>query len=583
MPGPSVPAIMAQMRASLALAVVAALLLSDGGSAIAVEVARTAEAPAAEVPALAPALPGLSGPPGSGGAVDQTLTASGLPDAAVGPRTAAAEPQAEASGLAAEASAAASAPGAAIASARGAREAGEGKAGWSSALRRFFDRSRPAAAEDDSTPVPSTLGRFAPEDVPVLLVAPGRAPERSTLAAAAELIEERGLSADFASRGHFRLVVGDQAKQGDLTEDQLSPLLRLLRSYGLAPDDARVRVERMVVKTGEAGPSVQPASPQAAPFSPARAAVRLAVGAAAGAAAFWAFGATYPLAAVMVAGFASIADRFVVEAAYSIRLFIAALRQSRRPTWKEVGGGFVGKIAPGILNAVAFWAMYNASGPHHAAAAVAIGLSLAVETFHGVWADSWNNLQAKLSAYRGSVYQGVFNFVYGGLIGASYRLVAFIALSMAPPWTGEYWAPMIVMMLIGTFVSTLGFRGMNGLYEKGVITRWGRSKRQYLRDIFMMVTGPLFGTGYVMLTWVAFAIQQSLDLYFFYRNNRTPTEPILYVSDPGVARTDEFDHSFVRPIDPMKQATDALLGNPIAKGALAAYRWVKGRLSGPSK
>jgi len=540
------------LRNTLALTLVSGLLCAQGGSAIAGELGRSAETPGARLPSLAAPAPAAG------------LEAASLADPVLGLVAPAAIGAAEAPAAPAAAQTAAPATAAAAA----ARTANSAPDKRESASAGESEASRQNGLFDGA------LGSLSPDQVPVLLVAPGRAPERSTLAQARSLIEERGLTSAFAAEGHFRLVIGDQAN-GGLTEDQLQPMLGLLRSHGLSPDESRARVERVMIKAPETPTPSAPAPATPAKSSLPRALARLAVGAAAGAAAFAAFGDTYPLGAAMLAGFASVADRFVVETRYSWRLFRSALRESRRPTWKEVGGGFVGKIAPGILNAFTFWAMYNASGPHHVGAAVAIALSLAVETFHGVWADTWNNLQAKLSAYRGAMYQGLFNFVYGGLIGASYRLVAFITLGMAPPWTGEYWGPMLAMMVIGTFVSTLGYRGLNGLYEKGEITRWGRSGRQYFRDIFMMITGPLFGTGYLALTALAFTIQQCVDLYFFYRNKRTATKPILYVADPAVADSQEFDRAFVHPIDPLKQAVATVADNPLGRLAVAGYRALK--------
>jgi hypothetical protein len=448
------------------------------------------------------------------------------------------------------------------------------------AAARAFDGSAASAAQTPDAPPAAAL---PPGRIRAYLVRAGQKPVMSTLEELPALAARTGFAADFNKNGHLRLVLADGKLAGPtLADADVAALKAALAAGGLVAADARTRTESIPLRTGL--PSVEEASAAAAAkphASRIQSAVRLAVGAGVAALYVAHFGMGNSLAPIFLAFVVANVDRAVRELAYAAGMLKAAFKESKAPRWNEVLGGVVGKIVPAIVNLGIFAAMYHG---HPVALALSAALSLAVETFHGVWVNAWDTFQSKIGRHRGLVYQNVFNFIYGQMISGGFRTITYFTIgNVPPPWAIEYWKAVSLMTFIGTFCGTLGYRGLNSIYDKGRIPRWGRAGIQQLRDFCMMMIGPFFGTGNMFMTWLLFGIMQSVDLTIYAVDRRLDTRPLIYLADERVASSDTFKAIYIDRASPFQEAVDGLKNSVLAKPFIAGYRWVAARVSRPKK
>ncbi|MFI5361279.1 MAG: hypothetical protein ACHQ49_04860 [Elusimicrobiota bacterium] len=452
------------------------------------------------------------------------------------------------------------------------------------AFRPALDRAeiRTSADADGAVRFDGSSSKNALDEsnLTVILMRPGAKAVTTTLAQLHKSLSSGEYSKLFNKNGHLRVVLADGKLGGPtISETDVPSIVAAVRAAGLEAADKRTRNEAIhVTLPGSAAAPAQAdgAAPQAVPkVSTSHYVIRAAVGAATIGTYLAIFGATNILGMVMLAGIASNLDRLVKETIYSVTMLKAAMRESKHPGWTEVVGGLLSKVIPAFINIGVFATMYRG---HHAALIASVALSLLVETFHGVWVNAWDTFQSKIGRHRGPLFQNIFNFFYGQLISGSYRLIAFFALAMAPPWSVAYWKPMIVMTVIGTFCGTLGYRGLNSMYEKGRVPRKGRAGIQQARDLLMMLVGPFFSTGNMFLTWLIFFSQQSIDLVIYGIDRRLQTRPIVYVADTKVAQSEDFHKIYLaEKSSAVNDALEGVKGFILVKPFVALYRWAKAR------
>ncbi len=248
------------------------------------------------------------------------------------------------------------------------------------------------------------------------------------------------------------------------------------------------------------------------------------------------------------------------------------------PLWSEVLGGFVSKSAPLAFSAATYWAVIGPSHPWLLGGA--IGISLFLEVFHGIFLNTWNEFQNNLKKLRGMGYQIGFTWAYMQSFGAALRTLSWAAApgKTVPVWSPVYWKDLIVMSVLGTFFGTLGINGLNALYEKGRIRRWQRSAIQQVRDLLMLAAGPLFATGSMTLFWAVFGTSQAIDFTIYMLGTRAKRRTVLYAASAEASQTAEFSSKF--PVEdqrgkpgPLKQAWQGIVEGPFGR----AGRWI-GRL-----
>ncbi|MBI2362996.1 MAG: hypothetical protein HYV15_06410, partial [Elusimicrobia bacterium] len=249
------------------------------------------------------------------------------------------------------------------------------------------------------------------------------------------------------------------------------------------------------------------------------------------------------------------------EAAFLGRTLAAAYT---KPTKAEFWGGVISKGPAFVLSAM-WWAKLFLP-VHPAAFAAALGFSLALQAFHGVWINTWQNFQNLISRQRGLGYQTVFNFFYMQSTSALFRLISYAVIAgTVPPWALAYWRDMGIATVLGTFFGTLGYAGVNGLYDKGRISRRTRSYIQQGRDLFFLLAGTFFASGSMTVFWTLFVIQQSVDISLYILGQRAKARPIAVAADAAVAETGDFKSVYSmtdaapRP-SALRQALDAVLG-----------------------
>lgn len=198
------------------------------------------------------------------------------------------------------------------------------------------------------------------------------------------------------------------------------------------------------------------------------------------------------------------------EGSYPFRALACALT---RPTKNEVVGGVISK-GPGIVVAVAWWTRLLLPD-HPVVFAVIITLTVLHEGFHGIWVYSWQEFQA-IIGMRGFIYQTVLNLLYMQVTLAIYRILTWLAIpSTILPWQIAYWRDVSIVVVAGSVSGTLGYRGLNALYDKRRISRSMRSHIQQGRDLFLSLASSIFASSSMNLFWVLFAVQQLFDYTIF--------------------------------------------------------------------
>lgn len=270
------------------------------------------------------------------------------------------------------------------------------------------------------------------------------------------------------------------------------------------------------------------------------------------------------------------------EARFLAKTFASAFT---RPTLSEFVGGAVTKTPPFIANVVTWWV---AIGPSHPVLlSMAIALSLALETFHGVFLNTWNNFQDGIYKQRSGSYQITFNWLYMQATGAMFRTLAWAADAtgkVVPVWSWRYWKDLGIMSLAGTFFGSLGYRGLNALHQKYRLKRWQRSAIQQVRDLFMLIAGPFFAAGAMEVFWMIFLVQQGLDLAIFIAGIMATQREVT----PEEAASEKFRKDYPAPstepeLSVGQQAVKALLDNPFVWPFTALYRlgrWLYRRAAG---
>ena len=391
-------------------------------------------------------------------------------------------------------------------------------------------RSGPPAAEARGS-------ERSPQDIlsrtKVFLTRAGQEPVSATLATLGEaLAASPDFKASLNKEGRIRVVLSKDTPHGGLVQADVEKLQQALSGYGIT---ARLQVENIPIDWSRGPAKTEEAAGQSSSAPQHKAGINP---------------ITLPFR----------------EAAYLGRTFAASYTS---PTKAEILGGIATKAFPSFL-AVGVWASQFAGFP--VAMAAAIGLSLALNAFHGIWINTWSNFQNNIAKQRGLQYQTIFNLLYGQWWGAAFRTIAWTVIPKTiPPWALGYWKDMGVSTIAGTFFGSLGYQGLNALYDHGRLNRWQRGAIQQLRDIFFCLAGTFFSSGSMVLFWTMFAAQQGLDLAIYLVGLTAKRRPILYVADEMVAASPEFQgmypvgHGSGEQLSPLKAALKMLLESPFVK------------------
>ncbi|MBI5624210.1 MAG: hypothetical protein HY924_10555 [Elusimicrobia bacterium] len=408
------------------------------------------------------------------------------------------------------------------------------KVGESISLRRFFDGGMGASVPGGESLSPSAVGdgqaraKAEPDlsKVKVYLTRHGSDPVETDLKSLSSLLaSDPAYLESLNKKGRVRLIIGEGAGSGTLTRADESFIRRTVESYGVT---ARVDVEKLSVSAPKKAQEVE------------------ALETSKGSSSIW-----RKALSVVTAPFR--------EIVYLLRTLKTSFT---KPSAAEAIGGLVSKAVPFIMGLSWWWTTFMPGAPVMWAAAV--GYSLALNVFHGVFIDTWNTFQNRIGKQRGLQYQTVFNFLYGQIPGMIFRIMVWtVVASTVPPWALGYWRDIGIATIIGTFCGTLGYQGLNGLYDKGILSRGWRSGFQQVRDIFFNLGGIFFGTGSMAQFWVIFLIQQSLDVALYIVSRRMAKRPIAYVADADLASSPDFQGMYpVKPgteESPLKQALKNIL------------------------
>lgn len=209
-----------------------------------------------------------------------------------------------------------------------------------------------------------------------------------------------------------------------------------------------------------------------------------------------------------------------------------------KPTRAEVMTGAGSKAIPFVSSTAQFVANFAA---HPGAAIGSITLSLALDTFHGIWVSTWLNFQDKLEKYNGTTFQTVFNWAYGQFWGIAFRTISYLGgIAQNSVASKEYILTTAITSVVGSVVGTRGYQGLNRLYELGVYSYQGRAVRQqWMRDFLYMIQSTQFNIGgewNIPIFWGLWSFSQILDLYFMARSRIAEQRPGLVIVDPAILR-----------------------------------------------
>ncbi|MBB4943971.1 hypothetical protein FHR32_008372 [Streptosporangium album] len=206
----------------------------------------------------------------------------------------------------------------------------------------------------------------------------------------------------------------------------------------------------------------------------------------------------------------SVTPSLISEISFPFRALACALTW---PTKNEVVGGVISK-GPGIFVSIAWWTSLLLPN-HPVIFAIIITITVLHEGFHGIWVYSWQEFQAIIGS-RSFIYQTVLNLVYMQVTLAIYRILTWLAIpSTILPWQAAYWRDVSIVVVAGSVSGTLGYRGLNALYDKGRIGRHTRSHIQQGRDLFLALASSIFASSSMHLFWILFALQQLFDYTIF--------------------------------------------------------------------
>jgi hypothetical protein len=381
-------------------------------------------------------------------------------------------------------------------------------------------------------------GEFDPSTLQVHLTGPGRRPVSLPLSElGAALAADPAYREALARSGRVRWVVRQGATDAS-GRGLAAELTGFLKGAGVK---RALEIESIAApRAAAAAPTVDASAPAAAAPSPSGTGVRGALAA-------------------------------VFSPARELAFLAAQFKTSiTRPSRDEVVGGLLSRAPFIAINVLAFAPLYL---PHHPVAfALLAGLTLGLKTFHSFWVDGWAAFQNRLARLRGIPYLTGFNLVYGQIVAAIYRTISWSALpGVVPPWRLSYWRDMGVVTLLGTFIGTLASQGINSLYEKGVLSRKGRSFFIQARALTMDGSGYFFKTGLMGSFWIIFGVQQALDFSFYLVSALMKPRAVLYIAAEGVSASPEFKSLY--------PAAGGAVAEPSLKRALKALG--DGALVGP--
>lgn len=225
--------------------------------------------------------------------------------------------------------------------------------------------------------------------------------------------------------------------------------------------------------------------------------------------------------------------------------------------------------------------------PHHVVAFLMLaGLTVVLKTFHSFWVDSWATFRGRLARLRGMGYLAGFDFLYGQLVAMIYRTISYFSLpNITPFWTVQYWKDMGIMTFIGTIVGTIAAQSLTDLYEKGVISRKGRSTANQVRMLAMDGSGYFFKTGLMHNFWPIFLAQQGLDVLLSLFAWRSKPRAILYISTSELSLAQDYREQYpvqrdaaAKPRLPLSaRIKGAIGGHPLAIALRGAWDWARRR------
>jgi hypothetical protein len=217
-----------------------------------------------------------------------------------------------------------------------------------------------------------------------------------------------------------------------------------------------------------------------------------------------------------------------------------------KPTPEEISVGVASKAYPfglSVMNAL------NSYSESPIAMGSAIGLSLALDTFHGVWVSTWLNFQNRIQIEKGKAFQVIFNYAYGQFWGMMFRTISYLSgTTQNSAVSTEFLIISNSTGAITQFSSSFAYQGLNRLLATGTYSYRKRAFiQQFLRDTpYMIEQLQLYvGTPSSMIAfWALWTYNQTQSLYFYLRGQLAPHRPSITIGPSQVLESKEFKEMF---------------------------------------
>ncbi len=234
------------------------------------------------------------------------------------------------------------------------------------------------------------------------------------------------------------------------------------------------------------------------------------------------------------------------QLSFLAKSFLSSLH---RPSRSHIIGGALSKLIPFTFSTVGNVANYSHTPDMMMAS---IGLSFALDTFHGIWVASWMRFQDRIQEKKGVIFQTIFNWAYGQFWGVWFRGFSYMAgKAKDSPFSINYLSTSFATSIVSNITGTIGTNGLNDLFKKGHITYDGNGQRQqWVRDVPFMIEQYFFSLGTekaMMIFWSFYTVNQASSIYYRLRGTLAKERPLIFITDEKTAQSKKFQEMIGLP------------------------------------
>jgi hypothetical protein len=260
------------------------------------------------------------------------------------------------------------------------------------------------------------------------------------------------------------------------------------------------------------------------------------------------------------------------HAAYFGRSFVNSFQT---PTREQVISGLAAKAFPFGMAVVQNIAAFSGAGVAPLAS-LPIGLSLVLDTYHGVFAASWTRFVDKINTRYKQAGLSVFFFAYGTIWDATFRTISYAA-GVAKTGVFSYdWIAGKGLAMTGSITAAFAFPAMEEMAKLGMWSKANQIRFIQWREMPFLLAGTQLALGNFWAFLGFFSLERGFDLSVYTARHliRPPTMLTFYPKE--FEKSSDFKEAFPHfanqqpiplPIRSLKEVTD-----PLAEGLKNSYQ-----------